>query len=54
MRLAVSLAASSFAVWLIGPVVRQAGFTTLLWLMAICAAITLAVVGRLPAEKRPA
>lgn len=52
MRLAVSLAASSFAVWLIGPVVRQAGFTTLLWLMAICAAITLAVVGRLPSEKR--
>jgi MFS family permease len=54
MRLAVSLAASSFAVWLIGPVVRQAGFTSLLWLMAACAVITLTVVGRLPAERRPA
>lgn len=48
MRLAVSLGASSLAVWLIGPLVKQAGFTTLLWLMAACSLLSLAVVSRLP------
>lgn len=48
MRLAVSLGASSLAVWLIGPVVKQAGFTTLLWLMAGCSLLSLLVVSRLP------
>lgn len=48
MRLAVSLGASSFAVWLIGPVVRQAGFSALLWVMCACGLLTLAVVSQLP------
>ena len=48
MRLAISLGASSFAVWLIGPVVRQAGFSALLWVMCACGLLTLAVVSQLP------
>ena len=48
MRLTVAYGASSTAVWLIGPVVKQAGFTTLLWLMATTAAVTLLVVSTLP------
>ena len=48
MRLAVSLGASSAAVWLLGPVVKQAGFTVLLWIMAALAAITFIVVTLLP------
>ena len=53
MRLAVSFGASSLAVWLIGPVVKQAGFTALLWLMAATSLVTLAVISRLPAAPRP-
>jgi MFS family permease len=49
MRLAVSLGASSVAVWLLGPLVKQSGFATLLWIMAAIAAITFAVVTQLPA-----
>jgi MFS family permease len=52
MRLAVSFGASSLAVWLIGPVVKQAGFTALLWLMAATSLVTLAVISRLPAAPR--
>jgi MFS family permease len=48
MRLAVSLGASSLAVWLIGPLVKQAGFSALLWLMAVTSVVTFAVVTRLP------
>ena len=48
MRLAVSLGASSLAVWLLGPLVKQSGFTTLLWIMAGIATITFLVVTRLP------
>jgi MFS family permease len=48
MRLAVSLGASSVAVWLLGPVVKQAGFGVLLWVMAGIALITFAVVSWLP------
>jgi CBS-domain-containing membrane protein len=54
MRLAVSFGASSLAVWLIGPVVKQAGFTALLWLMAATSLVTLAVISRLPAHPRAA
>lgn len=53
MRLAVSLGASSLAVWLIGPVVKQAGFTTLLWMMAGCSVMSLLVISRLPATPAP-
>jgi len=48
MRLAVSLGASSLAVWLLGPLVKQSGFTTLLWIMAGIATMTFLVVTRLP------
>ena len=48
MRLAVALGASSIAVWLLGPLVRQAGFTVLLWIMAGLATITFLVVTWLP------
>ena len=48
MRLAVSLGASSMAVWLLGPLVKQSGFATLLWIMAGIAAVTFLVVTRLP------
>jgi MFS family permease len=48
MRLAVSLGASSVAVWLLGPVVKQAGFGVLLWIMAALAAATFLVVTWLP------
>lgn len=48
MRLAVSLGASSLAVWLIGPVVKGAGFTALLATMAAISVVTLVVVSQLP------
>jgi MFS family permease len=48
MRLAVSLGASSVAVWLLGPLVKQSGFATLLWVMAGIALTTFLVVTRLP------
>ncbi|NBQ86130.1 MAG: MFS transporter [Betaproteobacteria bacterium] len=54
MRLAVSLGASSLAVWLIGPVVKQAGFSALLWVMAVTSMVTLLVVSRLPSTAAPA
>lgn len=53
MRLTVSLGASSIAVWLIGPIVKQSGFTMLLWVMAATSCITLAVVCALPASPSP-
>ena len=53
MRLAVSLGASSIAVWLIGPVVKQAGFTALLGLMAATSIITLLIVSQLPSTPAP-
>jgi len=53
MRLAIALAASSLAVWLIGPVVKQAGFVALLWVMVATALVTLVVVNTLPATPSP-
>jgi MFS family permease len=53
MRLAVSFGASSIAVWLIGPVVKQAGFTALLGLMAATSMITLLIVSQLPSTPAP-
>lgn len=50
MRLAVSLGASSLAVWLIGPIVKAAGFTTLLWVMVATACVTFLVVSLLPRQ----
>ena len=53
MRLAVSFSASSIAVWLIGPVVKQAGFTALLGLMAATSVVTLLIVSQLPSTPAP-
>lgn len=53
MRLTVALAASSLAVWLIGPVVKEAGFTTLLWVMAATSLVTFGVVSQLPKTRVP-
>lgn len=50
MRLAVSFGASSAAVWLLGPLVKQAGFSALLWTMTGIAAITFTIVTWLPAQ----
>jgi hypothetical protein len=48
MRLAVSLGASSAAVWALGPLVKQSGFATLLWIMAGISLVTFLVVTQLP------
>jgi MFS family permease len=48
MRLGVSFGASSAAVWMIGPVVKAAGFSTLLIVMACIAALTLLFATQLP------
>jgi hypothetical protein len=53
MRLAISLGASSLAVWLIGPVVKQAGFATLLGAMTAIACTSLLVLTQLPATPAP-
>ncbi|MGZ5089965.1 MAG: MFS transporter [Burkholderiales bacterium] len=50
MRLTVSFGISSIAVWLLGPMVKGMGFTTLLWVMAGIAAIKAAIVLLLPEE----
>jgi predicted MFS family arabinose efflux permease len=50
-RLTVSIGISSLAVWLLGPVVKAAGFGALFWAMALIAGCTVAVVLALPAEK---
>jgi len=48
MRLTVAFGVSSLAVWLLGPVVKAAGFGTLLIAMAATAALTLCAVLWLP------
>ena len=53
-RLTVSIGISSLAVWLLGPAVKAAGFTTLLWAMAAIAACTVLVVAWLPGDKAAA
>ncbi len=52
MRLAVSFGVSSAAVWLLGPVVKAAGFGTLLLLMAGIAVVTMLAVAWLPSVAR--
>jgi MFS family permease len=52
MRLAVSFSVSSAAVWLLGPVVKAAGFGTLLLLMAGIAVVTLLAIAWLPPVAR--
>lgn len=48
MRLTVSFGASSAAVWMLGPLVSEAGFSALLLLMAAIACCTLFTVAWLP------
>jgi len=50
MRLTVSIGLSSLAVWLLGPVVKAAGFGALLLAMACIAVATAAIVSWLPGE----
>ena len=50
LRLAVSLAISSAAVWALGPAVKAAGFGTLFAVMAAVALLGTAVLAWLPAE----
>ncbi len=50
MRLTVAFGFSSAAVWLLGPMVKSVGFSTLLWIMAGIAAIKTLVVLWLPDE----
>jgi hypothetical protein len=38
-------------VWLLGPLVKQVGFTTALWIMAGVAAVKAAIVLLLPDER---
>jgi MFS family permease len=54
MRLTVAFGVSSAAVWLLGPMVKGMGFTTLLWIMAGISAIRAAIVLLLPDEPAPA
>ena len=52
MRLTVAFGVSSLAVWLLGPIVKAAGFATLLWVMAGIAALTLLAITWLPSHAR--
>jgi MFS family permease len=52
MRLTVSFGVSSAAVWLLGPVVKAAGFATLLLAMAAVSVVTLCAIALLPASRR--
>ena len=51
MRLTVAFGVSSLAVWLLGPVVKAAGFATLLAAMACIALLTLAAIAFLPSKR---
>jgi MFS family permease len=52
MRLAVSAGISAIAVWLLGPVVKNAGFDALFWLMVAIAVCRAAVLMWLPREPK--
>ncbi|HEY1461474.1 MAG TPA: MFS transporter [Casimicrobiaceae bacterium] len=53
MRLTVSFSVSSAAVWMLGPVVKAAGFSTLLLVMSAIATVTLLAIAWRPAQPRP-
>jgi MFS family permease len=54
MRLTVAFGFSSGAVWILGPMVKQIGFSNALWIMAGIAALKAAIVLLLPDEPVPA
>ena len=51
MRLTVAFGIRSLAVWLLGPLVKELGFTKALWIMAGIAALKAAIVLLLPDER---
>jgi len=51
-RIAISFGFSSLAVYMLGPVVKQAGFTVLMLSMSIIAAIGACFVFGLPGEEQ--
>ena len=51
MRLTVAFGISSLAVWLLGPLVKEVGFATALWIMAGITAIKAVIVLWLPDER---
>ena len=53
MRLAVSFGISSLAVWLLGPLVKASGFTTLLLMLAGISALATLFATMLPAQPAP-
>lgn len=53
MRLAVSFGVSSLAVWLLGPLVKASGFTTLLVLLAAISATATLFASMLPTQPAP-
>ena len=53
MRIAISFGISSVAVYLLGPVVKAAGFGVLLLSLAVIATCSLVFVAMLPPEERP-
>lgn len=54
MRLTVAFGFSSFAVWILGPLVKAVGFSTSLWILAGVAALKAAIVMLLPDEPEAA
>jgi MFS family permease len=54
MRLTVAFGFSSAAVWILGPMVKQIGFSNALWIMAGIAALKAAIVLLLPEEPEAA
>jgi hypothetical protein len=53
MRIAISFGISSLAVWLLGPIVKAAGFKSLLLGLACIAICTVGFVALLPPEEAP-
>lgn len=51
MRLAVSFTGGALAIWLLGPAVKQAGFATMLAVMAAIAVCTAAILAFLPKDE---
>ena len=51
MRLTVAFGVSSAAVWVLGPLVKQVGFSTALWIMAGIATLKAVIVMLLPDER---
>ena len=51
VRLAIAFGVSSLAVWMLGPLVKANGFSFLLMLLAVIAAVSAIAVTRLPAQR---